>query len=376
MRSLPNIKPSKGTASKDKKTTEFTLGRTQRNILEKLLVICGRLESSDIGIIERKANELNVDFVREKRNSWIFIQQTIRERFDPGRHEGILLIGSNKELPGTQISYEGAFAYTDWFFQDVDGDDLPDTPVGRIFGPLETILYHLDPRIIDSNIAVIFDSQPGRSMRHVEGLTKLGFNVEILKEFSQKYANLLSVSEFILQFSDGVFSSRIHGTPEKWASHNSDILTSVQTEQIQFEGYPVVYSEACSTAQEGPLLKAFLNQGAAYIGATLDTLNNVEPFDEWQSCAYADGWKFGFLDLLDSRDTIGQVKIGVDREITANLGPGPAAEINAIRRGDTSVLRADEAVSTIEWVLFGNPMRRSTVGPNADYSPGRLMVDT
>ena len=141
-------------------------------------------------------------------------------------------------------------------------------------------------------------------------------------------------------------------------------------------GYPVVFSEACSTALEGPLLQAFLRQGAAYIGSTLDTLNNIQPFDDWRECAYSDGWKFGFLDLLDSYDHIGEVKLSVDKEITRNLAEGPRREIDQIRSGQTSVVQSDEALSTIEWTFFGNPMRRSTVGPNADYSPGRLVVDT
>ena len=234
----------------------------------------------------------------------------------------------------------------------------------------------MDPNIIDSNIAVIFDSQPGRSSRHVESLMKLGFSVQVLKQYSQDYEGILGSSEFILQFSDGVFTSRIHGTPEKWASHNSDILTSSQTKGIHFKGYPVVFSEACSTAQEGPLLTAFLDQGVAYIGATLDTLNNIEPFDNWKQCAYADGWKFGFLDLLDSHDLIGEVKLGVDRGITENLAEDVSKEIEEIKLGNVSEIRSDEAVSTIEWVLFGNPLRRTTVGPNADFTPGNIIVDT
>jgi hypothetical protein len=184
------------------------------------------------------------------------------------------------------------------------------------------------------------------------------------------------MSEIIFQFSDGVFTSRIHGTPDRWATHNSVILDHDQVTSIKFEGYPVIYSEACSTAQEGPLLKAFLNQGACYIGATLDTMNNIEPFDDWKMCPYCDGWKFGFLDELDSHDLIGEVKVSVDRALTENLAPNVIAELENVRKGETTTLTLDHAVSVSEWVLFGNPLRSTTVGPNANYTPGKIVVDT
>lgn len=354
----------------------FDTGRMPRDILSKLLVICGKVGKDNIAKYQQKAKELNCDFIQEKGRSWVLTHKTIRDNYDPDNHLGVLLIGSNKELPATQISYQDDYAFTDWFIQDLDDDSIPDFPVGRIFGPPETILYHMDPKIIDSNIAIVFDSQPGRSTRHVEGLAALGFDVEVLRKYSDDERKLLSVCEFILQFSDGVFTSRIHGTPDKWATHNSVILSSEQTSTIEFEGYPVVFSEACSTALEGPLLKAFLDQGAIYIGSTLDTLNNIEPFDDWRACPYCDGWKFGFLDLLDTYELIGQVKMSVDREITSNLDRDAMDALENVRNGNTNILSNDHAVSVCEWMLFGNPLRPTTVGPNANYSPGRIVVDT
>jgi len=354
----------------------FDVGHMRRDVLSKMLIICGKVGKDNIAKYEHKAKELDCDFIQEKGRSWVLTHKTIRDSYDPDNHLGVLLIGNNKELPATQISYQDDYAFTDWFIQDLDSDMIPDFPVGRIFGSPETVLYHMDPKIIDSDIAIVFDSQPGRSSRHVEGLAALGFDVEVLGKYTDDERKLLSVCEFILQFSDGVFTSRIHGTPDKWATHNSVILSSEQTATIGFEGYPVVFSEACSTALEGPLLRAFLDQGAIYIGATLDTLNNVEPFDDWRTCSYCDGWKFGFLDLLDTYELIGQVKMSVDREITRNLDRDAMDELESVRNGNTNTLTNDHAVSVCEWVLFGNPLRPTTVGPNADYSPGRIIVDT
>ena len=354
----------------------FNVGKMNRDLLKRMLVVCGRVGDETAAQYESKAKEIGSDFIIEKGRSWVLTQKTIRENYDPSYHKGVLLIGNNKELPATQISYNSAYAFTDWFIQDLDGDGIPDFPFGRIFGPPETVLYHMDPFIVDSDIAVVFDSQPLRSDKHVKALVELGFDVEILNRYTEAEAKLLSVSEFILQFSDGVFTVRIHGTPDRWATHNSVIFSHDQASAIKFEGYPVVYSEACSTAQEGPLLKAFLNSGALYIGATLDTMNNVEPFDDWKTCAFCDGWKFGFLDLLDTHELIGEVKLAVDKTLTENLDSKVFTELENVRNGETNALTIDNAVSVAEWMLFGNPLRSSTVGPNADYTPGKIVVDT
>lgn len=353
------------------KTTEIPRSR-----LERMLVICGKVSSADMEAYETKAKELGCSFISETRGSWVFTLRSLQENYDPKYHLGALLVGDNKQLPSTRISYQNSYAFTDWFLQDLDGDGIPDFPIGRIYGPQSTVLKHMDPPIIDSNLAVVFDSEPERSDRHVTALKQLGFDVEVLRKYGSLHNRLLSVSEFILQFSDGIYSSRIHGTPDKWATHNRLILSHEQVSSINFQGYPVVYSEACSTAQEGPLLRAFLDQGAVYIGATLDTMNNTKPFDNWINCPYCDGWKFGFMDLLDSYDLIGQVKLAVDRELTKNLSPEVFGELEKMRNGDTNDFTSDHAVSVTEWVLYGNPLRRTARGPDADFTPGRLIVDT
>ncbi|NWF96581.1 MAG: hypothetical protein HXY34_10620 [Candidatus Thorarchaeota archaeon] len=354
----------------------FPVARLPRDLLSQMLVVCGKIGSESIDLCRAKAKEIGVILIECRDSSWQLTLKSIRKHFDTGRHKGVLLLGGSKEIPSTNIMYQGTPGYTDWFLQDVDGDGSPDVPVGRVFGDSATLTYHMDPFIIDSNIAVVFDSQPGRSNRHVDALVKLGFDVEVLPRYEPDHSKLLGVSEFILQFSDGLYSSRIHGTPDMWATHNSLILSHEQAASIKFEGYPVVYSEACSTAREGALVKAFLSRGAAYIGSTLDTMNNTRPFDDWRDCAYADGYKFGFMDLLDSNGLIGQVKLGVDRAIFEHLGTAETAEIEAIRTGRGTELKSEKALSAIEWVMYGNPLRRTTVGPNADFKPGRIIVDT
>ncbi len=358
------------------KELSFGLSRLPRDVLRRLLIICGKVPKNDAAIYEKRAKELDCDFVIENRRSSVFTKKTLLKHYDENQHDSILLIGDQKQLPGTPFGHKDDYAWTDFFIQDANNDDIPDTPVGRVYGTPDVVLFHMDPPIIDSNIAIVFDSQPGRSTRHIDSLAQLGFDVEVLKKYTNSDKRLMEVSEFILQFSDGVFTRRIHGSPERWASHNSVILSYEQAQEIRFEGYPVVFAEACSTARDGPLIQAFLQQGVCYIGSTLDTINNSKPYDDWRDCCYADGWKFGFLDFLDSYDFIGQVKINVEKELWARLDRKVIREIEMVRTGEKSVVDTYEALTMLEWVLIGNPMRTTTVGPNANFTPGRIVVDT
>ncbi len=374
--SVNTIKKMFQQAKRRRRKIDLVTHSLDRGLLSKLLIICGSVPKPDMKVFKNAAKKIEADFVIADASSWRETGDIIRKAYDPGQHRAVLLIGTNSQLPAHPLKYKGDHAVTDWFFQDIDGDLRPDVPIGRVFGSQETVLKHIDPPIIDSDIAIIFDAEPNRTSRHVIALHKLGFDVEILKRFHPEDADLLAASEFILQFSDGRYTRRIHGNPSAWAAHNSVVLSHEHVRDINFVGYPVVFSEACSTAQEGPLLKAFLDRGACYIGAPLETVNNIYPFESWRECAAADGWKFGFLDLLDTFDTIGEVKVNVDINLFINLNERLVSEIQDIASGKTSEIRADEVLSVIEWNLFGNPLRVSTRGPNADYVPGVIVVDT
>ena len=59
------------------------------------------------------------------------------------------------------------------------------------------------------------------------------------------------------------------------------------------------------------------------------------------------------MDLLDSKPVIGEVKLGVDAAIYGNLDPSIKNEIELIRTGDTYEVKSEQALSAVEWVLFG-----------------------
>jgi len=77
-----------------------------------------------------------------------------------------------------------------------------------------------------------------------------------------------------------------------------------------------------------------------------------------------------------THDLIGQVKTQVDRALHEHLDTKYKREIDNIRNGKSNELKSSQAVSTVEWVLFGNSLRRTIVGPHADFTPGVIVVDT
>jgi len=95
-------------ASADKKTgrdLSFEVGRTSRQVLRKLLVVCGKVGKENTALYKNKAREIGADFVSETGSSWVLIHKIIRKNFEPGKHAGILLLGSNKQLPATPLTY-------------------------------------------------------------------------------------------------------------------------------------------------------------------------------------------------------------------------------------------------------------------------------
>ena len=71
MKSLSNIKrggQKKQTPMIDL-SQDFAIGKTQRNVLDKLLVICGRVGDENIATYEAKAKEIGADFIQEKKKS-------------------------------------------------------------------------------------------------------------------------------------------------------------------------------------------------------------------------------------------------------------------------------------------------------------------
>ncbi|MFW9963556.1 MAG: hypothetical protein ACFFCX_08335, partial [Candidatus Sifarchaeia archaeon] len=88
----------------------FDVGRMNRDLLKKMLVVCGRVGNKKADQYQRKAKDLESDFIIEKGRSWVLTHKTVKENYDQNYHKGVLLIGTNKELPATQISYDGVYA--------------------------------------------------------------------------------------------------------------------------------------------------------------------------------------------------------------------------------------------------------------------------
>jgi hypothetical protein len=82
-------------ASVDKMTDRdlsFEVGRTSREVLRNLLIVCGKVGKEKTALYKNKAREIGADFVSETESSWVSTHKAIRKNFEPGKHAGILLL--------------------------------------------------------------------------------------------------------------------------------------------------------------------------------------------------------------------------------------------------------------------------------------------
>lgn len=288
----------------------------------------------------------------------------------------LLIIGDAKEFPSLKYIFRNKVRYTDIIYQDLGGEGNITLSVGRIFGNKETILSHLECSYGDSNLALVFDTTPKTSELPVKALMDLGFNVELLDGFSENRIPLLEDAEMILQYSDGTVLDRVHGDNGSWFGGNPPIklLSWRDLRRIKFKHYPFVFSEACSTANFGSLVRKMLEARGIYLGATGPTYNNPRVYKNWMVCHYCDGYKYGVLDSLDCCDTIGEVKVKVDKELFNTLNERQQKAVLDLEKGTKKRINDIEVLATIEFMLFGNPKRPVTVGKHGSFKIGEIPV--
>ncbi|MFX0208334.1 MAG: hypothetical protein ACFFDT_20285 [Candidatus Hodarchaeota archaeon] len=309
-----------------------------------------------------------------KENDIAIAEINARSVYDAAQHvhselekrglEKLIILGNKNQFPCLKFRWEKEIGHTDIIFSDPHRDGSLSIVVGRIYGSTETIIAHLECEYGDSNEAVVFDTAPHRSELPVQALEALGFHTFLTGGFTYVVRRMMERAEFILQYSDGTIHDRIHGDPKRWfgGRRPRTILDYNDVATVCFKYYPVCYAEACSTANFGPLLDAFLAQKTVYVGSTTSTYNNDSECDSWETCHFCDGYKYGFLDLLDSYKTIGEVKRNVDAGLISTLDLEDLKHYESLLN---KKIRGPETVAlltTIQNILFGNPNRPTTVG--------------
>jgi len=286
----------------------------------------------------------------------------------------LIIIGDNEQFPCLEYKWEKEKGYTDIIYNDPHKDGNLSVNVGRVYGSTETVLAHLDGVYGDSNEAVVFDTTPRRNELPVQALESLGFRTYLASSFTNATRVMMERAEFILQYSDGTIYDRVHGNPDRWygGKRPRKLLDYYDVSLVKFQHYPIVYAEACYTANFGSLLYAFMTQKAVYVGSTSPTYNNNRECDSWDTCHTCDGFKYGFLDLLDSRDTIGSVKRDVEAKFLSTLPNDDCKKYTALLHKKKSEIKSVALLSSIQNILFGNPNRPTTVGAGA----GRFDIKT
>ncbi len=336
----------------------IVIGKISSNIREKIINYCKNNELPYVALTERKTFK---------------IKKEIQKAASDYSTKALLLVGDAQVIPPLPVDIK---TFSDLIYEDLDDDLLPDTPVGRVFGSYPTIISHINPKLADTDIALIFNAKNTSAARHEKILKSLGFNVYSLPTFSVDNRELINYAEIIIQFSDGPIYGRVHGSPDMWLTHSDIILDGNTLNKYSFIAYPLVFSEACQTGQFGKLVKGFLNSKALYIAATGDTFNNLEPCKSWKNCLFADGFKIGLFDELDSHNTIGETKIAVERELISNLPNKLFKKYELLMTGHNIFVDHQNFLSVVQWFMFGNPMRPPAIGPRGRFDGIIIPVDT
>jgi len=288
----------------------------------------------------------------------------------------VVIVGDNYEFPPLKFIFRKRICNSDIIYEDLGSDGALEIQVGRIFGDQNTVIYHLRGKYGYSDLAVVFDTTPRLSELPVKVLIGLGFKVKMCNSFTPNITPILENSEMILQYSDGTIFDRVHGNNKYWYGGYPPrvILSYRELETIRFKNYPLIFAEACRTANFGPLVKNAIKAGAAYLGATADTFNNTEEYYEWKECHFCDGYKYGVLEGLTKFKTIGEVKLHVEKELFETLNDTQQKQIIALEEGHKKEVKDIEVLSTIEFMLFGNPDRPVVVGKKYSFNIEKIPV--
>ena len=301
----------------------------------------------------------------------------IEREADSQKADNILIIGDAIQFPSLDFKHMKTLAYTDLIFEQIGDFNLK---IGRIYGGEKTLQNHIRFNYGDSNLAVVVDTTPKKSELPVKALEALDFKVFMwsgLKGQSLKIMEtLLEKAEMILQYSDGTFFDRVHGNTKEWfgGSPPRAFFTYKDFRKIQFQCYPFIFSEACYTANFGPFIREAIRALSVYIGATSLTYNNRIEYDSWENCFTSDGYKYGILDLLGKKPTLGEVKLTVDKILFETLPASKQKKIMELNRKNGMNINDAEIISTIQWIFFGNPLRPVTVGVEPSFKITKIPV--
>ncbi|MFX0197366.1 MAG: hypothetical protein ACFFCW_14675 [Candidatus Hodarchaeota archaeon] len=329
-------------------------------------LVVHRPKFPDIRKISNFCKKNEIPIIEIKSKSVFDAAKHVHREIDTHGATKLIILGDKDQFPSLEYRWEKVKGYTDIIYSDPNYGN-PTTIVGRIYGTTKTILAHLEGKYGDSNEAVVFDTAPSRNELPIQALEALGFSTYLASGFTDNTRRMMERAEFVLQYSDGTIHDRIHGDPTRWYGgrrprtllHYTDVLT------VAFKYYPAIYAEACNTANFGPLVYTFLAKKTIYVGSTTPTYNNNIEYDSWQTCHFCDGYKYGFLDLLDSRDTIGEVKRDVDAGLIATLDRDNHKQYEILLLGKKREPKTVTLLSTIQNLLLGNPNRPKTVGAGA-----------
>lgn len=273
--------------------------------------------------------------------------------------ETIIIVGNDHQVPTAEFIFRDSRRPTDSIYEMESNGDFV-YRVGRIYGKFSVLKQHLDMKYKNNNKAVVIDCDPKKSDLSYKAVEELGFDVTPIKKLNWRNKKAFKKASFILQYSDGPYDRRVHGTPRDWRTGGEKILDFNDVRKVkQFDAYPFVFSEACETCLFGPLLSAFLETGSVIVGSTSETINNER--EEPHVCSHTcDGFKYLLLDYLHEEKTIGDAILRVKQTLFNTLDSYEKENLLQIKYKGI-VFPNQDLLPILQFNTFGNPDRPTPV---------------
>lgn len=329
-----------------------------RKQFDKLLLVLNPdgYPQQKIEIVKRFCRKKHLNLEEIKTNEVSVASKLIRKVSDD--FEYLVIMGDEKQFPTYKFTHLGVMAHTDFIYQ-CDSH----LKVGRVLGGTRTITDHLRCCCGDSKLTIVIDTEPNRSENAIIKLEEIGYQVFLWKGVNgqsfKMMEPLLEKAQMIFQYSDGTFKDKVRGNAKEWYGGNPAraFFTYKDLRKIQFTNYPLIFSEACTTANFGPFVRAMSEANAAYIGATCMTYNNKHTADEWELDHSCEGIKYGILNQLNKNGYIGDMLNHVLKSLMESLPPSSKNVLSEIEKGKPLEINNKKVISIIQWILFGNPLR-------------------
>jgi len=143
---------------------------------------------------------------------------------------------------------------------------------------------------------------------------------------------------------------------------------------LEFDNYPLVFSEACQCGKySGQLTRCFIKALALYIGNSMSTTNNITP-EYWFRMLCGDGFKYGLIDKLDEGISIFEMYRAILNKLIEYASVSNQEALSTILSNKQKILNT-AAIQILSFNMYGIDRPNPIKVDSSPYDLGILDAD-